>query len=144
MVQRFQATSLNSSSYRECCGIDCTIGRARQCGIGSVNDHARQSAEDHFDLTFLIQASLGSIGIGEPNSDPFDRCRELAKLHPEFPSDVVPLLITDRYADDADVCRQWRSVRSVASEFHRPGQGRRQGRPLIIAPALCKIDRHDV
>jgi hypothetical protein len=103
MVQWLQPTPLNTSSYRDCGRIDRAVDGTRQCGIRLVHDNARESTEDHFDLTLLIATAFWAVGVGKTDRDPLDRCAEFAELHSELSADVVAVLVIDGSADPANV-----------------------------------------
>jgi len=103
MVQWLQPTPLNTSAYRDCGRIDRPVNRTRQCEIRLVHDHARESTEDHFDLTSLIATTFWSVGIGKTDSNSLDRSAEFAELHSELSADVVAILVLNGSADHADM-----------------------------------------
>jgi hypothetical protein len=106
MVQWFQPAPLNTPSYRDGDSINRAVDGTRQCGVHLVHHNARESAEHHLDLAFLIATAFRSVRIRKANGNPLDRCAKSAKLQSELSADVVSILVIDRSTDDANVRRR--------------------------------------
>jgi hypothetical protein len=118
-MQRFHASATHTTLHGLLNGMQRLVKRNMQDLVSPCDDYTGKSAQDNLHCAFLIDSASRAIYVPCANSHPLDRPGELPQLHPQSPSDLRAIVVTESDASHTHVRRNRRGAAPNTLEWSR-------------------------
>lgn len=130
---RLLTSAIQASAYSALRPNEGAADRGIERGVLRFVQHARKTAQDHFDPTDMINTAARAVHVLHTDADPLDRACKLSELHAQFLPDGRSLLLAEIGSQHTDMRWNQRYIRTAGLPLERFGNPAWKGRTCRVA-----------